>query len=152
MSLDIAAILDGVVSHALMLGLFERVNAHEPANAPGHGLTCAVWADSVAPLPAGSGLASTSARVVFNARIYTSMLQEPADAIDPNMVAAVDALMSAYSGDFELGGSVRNVDLLGQAGVPLSAQAGYLQQDGQLFRVMTIVLPVIVNDVWEQVP
>ena len=151
MSLDAAAVLDQVVSHAMALGVFERVNGHEPANAPGHGLTCAVWADSIAPLPAASGLSATSARVVFNVRLYASALQEPADAIDPNMITAVDQLMSAYSGDFDLGGEVRNVDLLGQGGIPLSAQAGYLQQDGHLYRVMTLVLPLIVNDVWEQV-
>lgn len=152
MSLDITTILDGIVSHAMALGLFERVNQHEPKNAPGNGLTAAVWADSIAPTPAGSGLASTSARVVFNVRIYSSANAEPADAIDPNILAATSALMGAYSGDFELGGSVRNVDLLGQGGVPLSAQAGYLQQDGRLYRVMTLVLPVLVNDVWEQTP
>lgn len=152
MSLDITTILDGIVSHAMALGLFERVNQHEPKNAPGNGLTAAVWADSIAPTPTGSGLASTSARVVFNVRIYSSANAEPADAIDPNILAATSALMGAYSGDFELGGSVRNVDLLGQGGVPLSAQAGYLQQDGRLYRVMTLVLPVLVNDVWEQTP
>jgi hypothetical protein len=42
------------------------------------------------------------------------------------------------------------VDLLGSAGAPLSAQAGYLNQDGRLFRVMTLTLPIIVNDVWDQ--
>lgn len=152
MSLNVTGILDALVSHAMASGLFERVNGHEPASAPGHGLTAAAWADSIAPVPAASGLAATSARVVFNVRIYTSMLAEPADAIDPNMLAAVDQLMTAYSGDFELGGAVRNVDLLGQTGTPLSAQAGYLQQDGTLYRVMTLVLPVLVNDVWEQVP
>jgi hypothetical protein len=59
--------------------------------------------------------------------------------------------MAAYSGDFELGGNVRNVDLLGQASEGLTAQAGYLEQDGKLYRVMTINLPLIVNDVWNQV-
>ncbi|WP_326646056.1 hypothetical protein OG884_15505 [Streptosporangium sp. NBC_01755] len=152
MSLDATTILDGLTSHALALGLFERVNSHEPKNAPGNGLTAAVWVDSIAPVPTGSGLASTSARLVFNVRIYTGAEQEPADAIDPNMLAATDALMSAYSGDFTLGGSVRNVDLLGQAGTSLSAQAGYIQHDSKLLRVMTLVVPVIVNDVWEQVP
>ncbi|MGW0587460.1 hypothetical protein [Streptosporangium sp. NPDC002607] len=152
MSLDATTILDGITSHALALGLFERVNSHEPKNAPGNGLTAAVWVDSIAPVPTGSGLASTSARLVFNVRIYTGAEQEPADAIDPNMLAATDALMSAYSGDFTLGGSVRNVDLLGQAGTSLSAQAGYIQHDSKLLRVMTLVVPVIVNDVWEQVP
>jgi hypothetical protein len=153
MSLDATTVLDGIVSHAMRLGLFERVNAHEPKNSPGHGLTAAVWVQSISPVPAGSGLSSTTARLEFSVRIYTSAEQEPVDAIDPAMIAATDALLSAYSGDFELGGSVRNVDLLGQAGPPLSAQAGYLQhKGGKLLRIMTVVLPLIVSDVWEQVP
>lgn len=150
MSLNVTTILDAIVSHALALGYFERVNAHEPASAPGHGLSAAVWAQEIRPVPSGSGLSSTTARVVFNLRLFTTMLQEPADAIDPNLLAAVDALMTAYSGDFELGGNVRNVDLLGQAGVPLSAQAGYVKIDGALYRVMDLTLPLIVNDVFDQ--
>ena len=150
MALDISSILDGVVSHAMASGQFERVNQHEPKNAPGNGLTCAIWVDRIAPTTA-SGLASTSAVVTFRVRLYSGMLQEPQDAIDPNIVLAVDALMTAYSGDFDLGGNVRNVDLLGLAGIPLSAQAGYLNQDNKMFRVMDITLPVIVNDVWGQV-
>lgn len=151
MSLDTTGILNALVSHALSLGVFERVNTHEPKNAPGHGLTAAAWVDSIAPMAIVSGLAATSARIVFNVRVYGSAEQEPADMIDPNMVGAIDQLMNAYSGDFTLGGLVRNVDLLGQGGGPgLSALAGYLQQDGRLYRVMTLTVPVIVNDVWTQ--
>lgn len=151
MSLNTSGIIDGIASHAMSLGLFERVNQHEPKNAPGLGLTCVVWADRVAPVPAGSGLQSTTGLIVFNVRVYTSMLSEPQDAIDPNLLTAVDALMAAYSGDFDLGGTVRNVDLLGQAGTPLSAQAGYVDLSGKIYRIMTVTLPVIVNDLWDQV-
>lgn len=150
MSLDTKTILDKIISHALAAGLFERVNGHEPKNAPGNGLTAAVWVQTIDSTR--SGLASTSALLVLNVRIYKPMLAEPQDAIDPNVAAAVDALMTAYSGDFQLGDQVRNVDLLGQTGTGLSAQAGYIEQDHKLYRVMTITLPVIVNDVWEQVP
>jgi len=151
MAINATGILDSILSHALASGLFERVNGHEPKSAPGNGLSAAVWLDSIGPV-VSSGLAATSARLAVNVRLYTAMLADPQDAIDPNLIAAVDTLMTACSGDFDLGGNVRNVDLLGQAGTPLSAQAGYLNQDGKLFRVMTILLPLIVNDVWEQVP
>lgn len=152
MSIDTAGILNAVTSHALASGLFESVNGHEPKSAPGNGLTVAIWADLIEAHAAGSGLAVTAGRVVLNVRIYSSMLAEPQDAIDPAMVAAVDALFAAYCGDFELGGTVRNVDILGQAGTVLRAQAGYINQDSKLFRVMTITLPLIVNDAWEQAP
>ena len=115
MALDVQGILDAVASHALASGYFERVNTHEPANAPGYGLTAAVWVDRMDTV-LSSGLASTTGRLVFNIRLYTSMQQEPADAIDPNMTAAADALFRAYIGDFTLGGLVRQVDVRGSTG------------------------------------
>lgn len=152
MALDILGITDAVVSHAMASGRFEKVNGHEPKNAPATGgLTAAVWADRVAPVRS-SGLDVLSVLLVFNVRIYTSAVQEPADAIDPDMLAAVDDLCAAYTGDFTLGGLVRSVDLLGAHGTPLDVRAGYLQQDGALYRVMTIAVPCVVNDLWEETP
>lgn len=150
-TLDATGILNALVSHAAASGHFERVNTHEPKNAPGNGLTAALWLDRIEPVRQRSGLAASSVLLLFNLRAYTNMLAEPQDAIDPRLLAAVDALMAAYSGDFELGGQVANVDLLGAHSDGLSAQAGYLEQDNKLMRVMTIVLPLVVNDLWAQV-
>lgn len=150
---DIAGIFAAVESHALASGLFGRVNMHEPKSAPtALGITCAIWVQSIAPVPGGSGLASTSGRLTMQVRVYTSMFGEPQDAIDPNLLGAVTALISSYSGDFDLGGLIRNVDLLGSTGEPLGARAGYLNQDGKLMRIMDITLPLIVNDLWTQAP
>ncbi|OYP14077.1 hypothetical protein CFC35_05790 [Streptomyces sp. FBKL.4005] len=151
MALNILGITDAVVSHAMASGRFETVNGHEPKNAPSTGgLTAAVWSERVTPVRS-SGLDVLSVLLIFNVRIYASAVQESADAIDPDMLAAVDDLCAAYTGDFTLGGLVRQVDLLGIHGQPLDVRAGYLQQDGLLYRVLTISLPVIVNDLWEEV-
>lgn len=152
MAIDVSALFNAMESHALETGLFENVNGHEPKRAPGNGLTAAVWVQSVGPVPEGSGLAITSGLLVFFVRIYQNMLMEPQDAIDPMVINAVDALFTAYSGDFELGGTVRNIDLLGATGTALSAQAGYINQDNKLFRAMTITVPLIINDLWGQTP
>lgn len=150
-ALNILGLTDAVISHASASGCFETVNGAEPKNAPSTGgLTAAVWADRVTALRS-SGLNSVTVLLIFNVRIYGSAQSEPADAIDPSMLAAVDALCSAYAGDFTLGGLVRSVDLLGSNGTPLNVQAGYLSQDGVLYRVMTIAVPCIVNDLWEEV-
>lgn len=151
MSIDATAIIDRFVSHAMALGVFERVNAHEPKNSPGNGISCAVWVNNIGPVPRASGLAKTTARLEFNIRIYQSMLMEPQDAIDPAVIGAVDQLFTAYSGDFELSGDVAYIDLLGQAGPALQAQAGYINVDGKSMRVMTITAPVVLNDAWSQV-
>jgi len=145
-------IIDTVRSHAMASGHFERTAGHEPKSKPGAGLTCAVWVQrGPAPAVRSSGLAATSARLVLSVRIYKNMISDPQDEIDPEIVALVDVLMGAYNGDFTLGGLVSEVDILGMHGIPLDAVAGYLQQDGAIFRVMTITLPVIIENAWEQV-
>lgn len=151
MTLNSRAILAAVQSHAETLAVFERAGTHEPKNAPGNGLSIAVWAGPMRAVPAASGLAAMSARLELVVRVYNPMLQKPYDDIDPTVLDAVDALFTAYAADFELGGLVRNVDLLGQHGTALSAVPGYLSQDGKLFRVMDITLPLIINDLWNEV-
>lgn len=150
--MDTRGILNALVSDAETTGLFDQINTHEPKSAPRKGLTMAIWLDRFGPYATASGLAATSALLVYNARLFTRMTQYPQDAIDPDMIIAVDTLMNRYSGDFTLGDSIRNVDLLGESGFQLEAQAGYVEQDNTLFRVVTITIPLIVNDAWTQAP
>lgn len=152
MALDFTGLVNAAVSHAQTLGLFEGGTTHEPKSAPGSGRRWAIWLRRVGPAPGGSGLISTTGRVELTVRVYQNMLAEPQDEIDADMAAAIDALFVAYSGDFTLGGLAREVDLLGEYGAPLSGEAGYLPQDGRLYRVFDIALPLIVNDLWEQAP
>jgi hypothetical protein len=154
MTFDSAAVIslrDQVVSHALKLGVFDKVANHEPKNAPGNGLFASIYMQEIDPLPEISGLASTSGRVAFHIRIETNMLQEPQDDIDGLILTAATTLIGEYSGNFTLGGTVRNVDLLGAHGEPLKAQAGYLDIDKKLYRVMVVTLPIVINDLWQQV-
>jgi hypothetical protein len=150
MALASRGLFDAMLSHALSSGLFETVNGYEPKRAPGYGLTAAVWVQEINPVPEGSGLAATSGVVSFSLRVFQNMLSDPQDAIDPMVMEAVDHMMGAYSGDFTLGGLIRNVDLLGATGPGLRAVAGYVNQDGKLYRVMTVNVPLVINDMWEQ--
>lgn len=150
MAIDVNAIVNGVISHSMASGWFDRVQGHEVVNAPGYGLTAAVWVQRMGPIPQASGLASTTGRVVLQERLYQNALSEPRDAIDPNLILAADALFTAYSGDFDLGGTIRNVDLLGANGIPLDGEAGYLDISGKMFRIFDITIPLIVSDLWTQ--
>lgn len=149
MALDFSSLLNAVVTHAKSIGVFENVITHEPKSKPGTGVSASIWLNNIGPVRS-SGVRSTSLRVELSVRIYMTMLADPEDDVDLTLVNAVSALMDAYSGDFELGGLVRSVDLLGATGTPLSVNAGYLSQDGALFRVLTVTLPLIVNDVHDQ--
>lgn len=146
-------VINRIESLAMSSGFFDTVNGHEPKSAPGTDVTFAVWVQSVMPLEA-SGLAATSCLFTLNGRIYKSMTSQPYDRIDPVMTAATSFFMASLNASFQLGGAdnVRAIDLLGMYGTPLSAQAGYVEIDRQMLRVMTIVIPISINDVWTQSP
>jgi hypothetical protein len=147
----VTSLVDHLVSTALELGVFRSVNYHEPKSSPGSGLRLALWAQSIEPIAGASGLASTSGYVVANARAYGNMLAKPEDDVDPRIMTAMTTLIGGYSADFTLGGTIRNVDLLGEYGQKLEAQAGYITIASAMYRIMTLTIPCIVNDMWTQV-
>ena len=149
-SLDCEALMNSIVSHCLTLGVFESVNMHEPEGNAGN-YFAALWVQSIDPVQT-SGLASTSVRVAFTLRLYSNLVAKPGDEVDPNLAGAVSDVMEGLSADFTLAEQAREIDLLGQYGLGLSAKAGYLNLSGAVYRVMDITVPVIVDDVFDQEP
>lgn len=151
----VMAIYDSLLSHAQSLKVFDHVGDHEPLSPPGAGLTLAIMLGPVEPVRS-SGLAATSGRLEFQARIYSPRVALPAGGIDRKMLQACTTLLNAYTGDFDLltgniaAGLVRNVDLLGAYGTPLRGQPGWLVQDGAHYRIYEITLPLVLNDIWGQ--
>jgi hypothetical protein len=139
------------VSHAASSGYFDRVNAHEPKNKPGNGVTCSVLIGPLAPSRA-SGLATTSMVFTATVRVQIPADRLPLDRLDTDLMTAAGVLFAAYLADFTLDGLVRNVDVFGAAGTPLSCRPGYLTHDQQAFRVVDIFVPLVINDVFDQTP
>lgn len=153
MGLDLLSYRAAALSHAQALGLFEQVIGHEPVSAPGSGLTYAMWVGPVKPVPARSGLDAVSARLELRGRVFLPADTEPMDDVDVTVTGAVSALMGAYCGDFTLGGTVAEIDLLGAYGTPLSSDPGYTSfGGGTTYRVATLTIPLIVNDAWQEAP
>lgn len=152
MSLDAAGTVSKVASHLKRLGIFGTVTTHEPKSSPKKGTTACLWVNSVAPVPRNSGLGATSVRVELSIRLHEPMLTEPMDDIDTRLLKATDDVMNSFTNDYTLGGAVESVDLLGRYGNALSAEAGYIEMDNTMFRVMVITAPLIVSDNWDQIP
>ena len=152
-------ILNAIVSEYQRTGYFDRVNTHEPKKKPARGLTAAIWPQEIGPVDLASGSAATSALVIFTGRIYKNISTKTTtafgpyteDAIDGYMLEVTSRLIREFHDDFDFGGLIRHVDLLGQFGQPLGAKAGYLDQDNAKFRIMDLTIPCVVNDVWPQV-
>jgi hypothetical protein len=151
MSLDTTALANALLSHALATGHVKRHALTEPTGSPGQGVTCTVVLRRWAPVRKRSGLAATSLRCQFDVALYLPMPDQAGSAVDALLWAANDALIGAYSQDFELGGQAAAVDLLGMAGDPLSGELGYTRLAGdQLYRVLTISVPVLIDNVYQQ--
>lgn len=158
-SVDSNALLNAVMSHAISTGFFDRFNGHEPASPPGNGLTGSLWVDTGPdPVASRSGLATVNVKTVLNVRLYMNMKPtaepEERDQIDPEMIRAVDALMSAYAGAFTLDGLIEEIDLLGMVGggTPLGVRYGYITIGSTLYRAATITVPCILGDAWREIP
>ncbi|MFE7072712.1 hypothetical protein ACFU96_21780 [Streptomyces sp. NPDC057620] len=152
MDLDLVAYRSAATSHAQSLGLFEQVMGHEPVSAPGSGLIYALWVADLSTIPARSGLNSVSVRLELTGRVLTPADAEPPDDVDTAITGAVNGLMREYCGDFDLGGTVANVDLLGMHGAPLRARFGFSRFDSTTYRAATITVPLIINDAWTEAP
>lgn len=156
--IDFEALFDALISHQAASGFFEIVLMHEPkAPVTSGGITAASWFNQITPAVRASGLAATSYRVEFITRLYSSMLAEPQDSIDPTVLKATGHLLSLYNGDFELTDGAGNrrvmqVDLLGVHAAPLQARAGYLNLGNAKYRAMDVITPLIVDDAYPQAP
>lgn len=151
LDLDLNAYRSAAMSHAQALGLFEQVLGHEPVSAPGSGLIYALWVSDLVPIPARSNLNSVTVRLELTGRVFMPADTEPQDDVDIAVTAAVNGLMREYCGDFTLGNTVANIDLLGAHGAALRATFGYSRFDSTTYRVATITLPLIVNAAWNEV-
>lgn len=149
MALDIDSIMDAVITHAQNTGWFLTVQGHESKQSNTNSISAGVWIERIEPIRSSS-LIAASVRLELEMRIYGSTMAQPYDDIDPNLTKAVDALFTAYLGDFDLGGEARHIDVFGAHGQGLQVRVGYMNMDGRELRVFQIRLPIIINDVWTE--
>lgn len=132
------------------LGGIERINKHEPKNAPGNGITAALWPISKGPARGASGLDSTTLLCVMRCRLFRDGMAEPLDMIETDMMDAADDICEAMSAHFTLAGLAREVDLLGAFGNPLGWVTGWANVSGTHFRIIDVTIPLILNDQYDQ--
>ena len=151
MSVDVTGTLRRLLDHAKVLGVFEVARLTEFKSAPPNGLCFALWVQRLGVSPVGSGLASSNALLRCTARIYFPMLHRPESDIEPKVFGAAGAYLERINGDYTLGGTVRDVDLLGEAGDVPTWEGGYANIDNKLSRIADLNMNVIYNNSWEQV-
>lgn len=156
-TLDIQGLLDAVCSVAQRIGHLDTCATHEPREAPNTAAHGAFWWNGMRPVRV-SGLAGVATCVTLMGRIYLPAgngTNLPYDRIERELLAITDRLMAGFCGQFTLGGRVRNVDIFGAHSPGLSSDPGWARfggANGAVFRIATFTLPLIVNDMYPEVP
>ena len=140
------ALFDALKSAMEGLGLFQATETNEPISPPGNRLYCSIVLGPLRASAPASGLNITSGEVTFTIRIWSRAQQRPLDKIDAELLWASAAVMGALSGQFTLGGTVRNIKLLDMTAVP-----AWVDFEGEEFRVSEVTVPIVVNDMFAQV-
>ena len=142
----IGATLDNLVSKLSASGYFNEVLTFEPKDAPEGDFTAVVIFQNAQPAPEASGLGVITYSYAFVIRIYRNMLAEPEETTDRQLITILDQVLDDLGGDFDMGATVRNVDLLGEFGPALAGQAGYITISGTSYRTVDITVAFTVND------
>ncbi|MCK9929429.1 hypothetical protein MXD62_19970 [Frankia sp. Mgl5] len=157
MALGIRQIRDALISHLMVLGVFDTVSARAPDALPGTGVHGLVAFNRMVPARS-SGLDATSMVPIFTVFVLVPLEQEPADDIDIVLLEATDPILASLIGDFTLGGLVRMVDVRGSeqsgggTGAGLTVQTGHMTFPDQRYRFAEITVPLIVNDIYPEAP
>lgn len=125
---------------------------HEPRSAPASLPALALWAGTIEPVGAVSGLAEASGRVTVQGRIYVANAQKADDKTEAQLLTLTSLLLGAFAGAFTLGGGAMCVDLFGMYGAKVSATPGWVDHDGAFYRVAECVFPVIIDPLWTESP
>lgn len=141
----VTAVYAALESHAKAMNRFQDVNMQEPAGSPATGLYCTIVVGPIQPFAAGSGLRKTTGRIEFHVVVWSQAAKRQVDPVDPKVLSAALALMAAYNADFDLGGLIRNVDVMQVTGMP-----GWIEFSGSQCRAIDVTLPLVINDMFTQ--
>ena len=145
MPFDIKATLEKVESYLRADGKIPVASIGEPKSiTPGVQVVGAVYMNRVAVTRVMVG-GNTEELHVVTIRLYRDMLAEPVKTVEVALAAMVQRILSDVVGDFDLGASVRNVDVGGSNGSPVATDWGYVDVGGKMYRIADITLPLIVD-------
>ena len=127
-------------------GACGAVTIGEPKSPPGGGkYQAAVYMRSTAVYGVTANGGTLEVHVV-NVRLYKDMLAEPRENIETDLATALARIASDLIGEYDLGATVRNIDVAGAQGTPMSSEWGYTSISEKMFRVIDLRVPLLVDD------
>lgn len=148
MALELEGLQAALKTHCEALGVFDQTVTADPGNTLASGTVASIMFYSVEPYPTRSGLDRTSAKVKFMVRIWHNATMKPHFNVDLRVMQAAETLIASLHEDIDLGGDTINIEFL--SGDNFGAQTGYIKVDEGVYKVIDIMIPLAVADVWIQ--
>jgi hypothetical protein len=149
MAFNITNTLNAITSHISSSGYVNDVQVGEPVSVPDANdrIFAAIWMTSAVVVEVT--LSNTVELHTTNVRLYKRAAFGQGDDsgdVEQSLALATSQISSDLIGEFDLGGSIRNIDIAGQYGGGLSATWGYITIAQTVFRSVDIVVPLVVDD------
>ena len=144
MAFNVKRTLEAMLSHIAEGGYVRSSQIGEPKAPPAAILSAALFM-------ADSAVVATTLQDTIEVHTVTIRLHkkveftEPGDAAEFELANVSAEIASSFMGDFDLDGTIRNVDVAGQYGQGLTSTWGYLDIGSTVFRVVDILVPMIVD-------
>ena len=149
MAFNIQSTLDAITSHISRSGYVADASVGEPVSPP----------DAVDRLHAAiymSGATIAELTLTNTIEVHTVVCRlyrraafgqgDDAGDVEKDVALAVSEISSNLVGEYDLGATIRNIDIAGQYGTGLSAVWGYITIGSTVFRTVDLTIPVVVDD------
>jgi hypothetical protein len=77
--------------------------------------------------------------------ILLDALREPASGVEKDLAVAASNVLTDLLSEYDLGGSIRNVDPAGMHGTGFTTRWGYLEISNKMYRIVDITIPLVVD-------
>jgi hypothetical protein len=144
MPFNITSTLDTLNSHLRKTGVIRHSQIGEYKSIPNtKECYAAIWMSDARV--AMATLADTIEVHTVTVRLYWGAFEEPIVNIELGLAKAVSDIVNEWSGDFTLGATVRNIDIAGELGTPLTSVWGYADVSGLIYRIVDLEVSLIVD-------
>ena len=149
MAFNIKATHDAISSHIARTGYVNDVRIGEPVSPPD-----AIEKMHAAIYMASAGVVSLTLSTTIEVHSVVVRLYrraafgqgDDAGQVEAEMALAVSQVTSNLVGEFDLGSTMRNIDIAGQYGQSLSATWGYITIGNTVFRTVDLTVPLVVDE------
>jgi len=149
MAFNIRTTLNAIASHIARTGYVNDVRIGEPTAPPDaiDKMQAAIYMQSAQVVEVT--LSNTIELHIVQVRLYRrAAFGEGDDAgdVEAEMALGVSQIASNLIGEFDLGGTLRNIDVAGQYGTAILSTWGYVTLGSTVFRTVDITVPLVVDD------